>query len=193
MRGGKPESSSLQRLEQSQAIFSSKNKLQIEVGKQIQFLVENNENRDLYISILLISPDGDLDVLFPVNLSGEASEALVRTGDILKVPQPQRDRFRLKLKKPLGLAEALIIATPTPLQASLQSLQRVARRKTSTNLNSLRGIPVKVEESDEVIDSFLSDLGETTRSNSIVKPVKGIYQIEMNQIAVMSITFEIVE
>lgn len=193
LRGGKPESSSLQRLEQSQAIFSSKNKLQIEVGKQIQFLVENNENRDLYVSILLISPDGDLDVLFPVNLSGEASEALVQTGDILKVPQPQRDRFRLKLKKPLGLAEALIIATPTPLQASLQSLQRVARRKTSTNLNSLRGIPVKVEESDEVIDSFLSDLGETTRSNFIVKPVTGIYQIEMNQIAVMSITFEIVE
>ena len=82
-RGGA--TASIPGLDRSQTNFTSER--QVDIGKRIQILVQNNETQNLYVSIILISPDGTLDFLFPLNLSAKADEALVRPGELLKVPE----------------------------------------------------------------------------------------------------------
>ena len=189
-------SSSIPGLDRSLTNFTSER--QIEVGKRIQILVQNNETQNLYVSILLISPDGTLDFLFPLNLSAKADEALVRSGETLRVPEVGRERFRLKVTEPVGIAEALIVASFSPLGTALKSLQQVALRGAevrgeSPDLEQLRGRPDKVREPEEVINSLLGDLDEGTRGSKDVRAVAGTSQIDTTQIAAMSVTFEIVK
>ena len=192
-RGGG--TSSIPGLDRSQTNFTSER--QIEVGKRIQILVQNNETQNIYVSIILISPDGSLDFLFPLNLSAKADEALVRPKEMLRVPEVGRARFRLKVTEPVGIAEALIVASFSPLGTALKSLQQVALRGAevrgeSPDLEQLRGRPDKVREPEEVISSLLNDLDEGTRSNGNVDSVAGTKQVDTTQIAALSITFEIV-
>ena len=188
--------SSITELDRSPTNFTSER--QIEVGKRIQILVQNNETQNLYVSILLISPDGTIDFLFPLNLSAKADEALVRPGETLRVPKVGRERFRLKVIEPVGIAETLIVASVSPLGTALKSLQQVALRGAevrgeSPDLEQLRGRPDKVREPEEIINSLLGDLDEATRGSRDVKDVAGTSQIDTTRIAVMSATFEIVK
>lgn len=171
---------------------------QIEIGKRIQILVQNNETQNIYVSILLISPDGSIDVLFPLELSANVDEALVKPGDTLKVPEVDRERFLLKVTEPLGIAEALIVASFSPLRSALKSLKQVALRGAevrgeSPDIEELRGRPDKVREPEEIINSLLGDLDAGTRGSKDIRPLAETSQIDTTQIAAMSVTFEIVQ
>jgi Caspase domain/Domain of unknown function (DUF4384) len=153
-------------------------------GSLVQFLIQNNESRDLYVSVLLISVDGELLVLSP--LPGNEDAPPVRAGQQIQVPDPDRgERYQFKIAGEPGMAEALVIASTTPLKRAISLLQTLA-----AETNRSRG-PVNLDkEPDAAIASLLVDLDEGTRSDGVVA-IPGVQQLDTKQMAALSITFEV--
>jgi hypothetical protein len=158
------------------------------IGTRVQFQIKNNEPRDLYISILVIDPTGEISVIFP-NLWVTTDDVMqVRAGQTVQIPDPTRDTFTLVAQEPTGVAEVLIIASATPMSKALQALREVATRGGSE-----RG-PVTPSEPTQVIGSLLDDLNEGTRGsgNGSVGSSQGVQRFDTKQMAAMSITFEVI-
>jgi hypothetical protein len=160
------------------------NAQKMQPGTEVQFLVANNEPRDLYISVLLISADGELAVLSP--LPGHEDVAIIAAKQEILIPDRQ-DKYRFKIGKDPGIAEVLVIASTTPLTRAIELLRNLAAENPER-----RGIPVNLDkEPTEAIASLLDDLDEGSRgSETIIIP--GIRQIDTRQMAALSITFEVV-
>lgn len=113
----------------------------------------------------------------------------------LKIPDSNKDSFRLVTQEPKGVAEVLILASRTPLRRALQSLRAVAAAR-----GEQRGGPVTWEASSqqnepaEVIDNLLDDVNNYTRGNvsNATRSNSTVRNIETNQLAALSITFEVI-
>jgi Caspase domain/Domain of unknown function (DUF4384) len=158
----------------------------ISLGTPLQFKVMNRENRDLYVSVLVIDPEGQMTVIFPNTWTAADDATLVKAGETLSIPQPGKDRFRLTVQKPLGMVEVLAIASATSLQEALKAFQTVAARGGSGSG------PIGLDEDPTlVIDKLLIDLNKGTRGGGIaVELDRDAAGIDSNQLAAMSITFE---
>jgi hypothetical protein len=158
------------------------------LGTRVQFQVTNNENRDLYVSILVIDPTGEMSVIFPNDWTVADDVTRVKAGQTLFVPDPNDNSFALVTQEPLGVAEVLIIASATPLRTALQALRNIASRGGSN-----RGA-ITPDEPTEVIGNLLDDLSEGTRGSGIVSQSSSqrVKRIDTSQMAAMSITFEVI-
>ncbi len=162
------------------------NAQKIKQGTQVQFLVQNNELVPLYISVLLISVDGTLTVLSP--LPGTGDNPPVTPGQTIQIPDPNRgELYKFKVAGESGRAEALVIATTTPLTKAVELLRVLAAERG----DNLRGTPVDLTQPDEAIFTLLDDLDEGSRGGGTVS-TSGVRQIDTRQMAAMSITFEVV-
>jgi hypothetical protein len=155
----------------------------------VQFQINNDESRDLYISILVIDPSGEISVIFPNQWV--ATDDVMRVGakQAIQIPDLTKgDNFTLVAQEPKGVAEVLIIASATPMSKALQSLRQVASR-TGNN----RG-PVMPNEPTQVIGNLLDDLDEGTRGSrgSTGGSSQGVKSVDTSQMAAMSITFEVI-
>lgn len=170
----------------NQPVFSpAANSKQLHLGEEIQFQIHNNEEHDLYVSVLIINPDGAIDVLFPNDWTAAEDASLVGSGQTLRIPD-STDSFTLPIQT-TGIGEALIIASRTPLRKALKALQTTAAGR------GLETGPVSLEqESAEVVGSLLDDLNETRSSLIAVKSKLGVRSVDTNQLAALSITFEVV-
>ncbi|MEI2579844.1 caspase family protein [Scytonema sp. PRP1] len=163
----------------------------IPLGTQIAFQIQNNESRPLYVSILVIDAQGEMTVIFPNDWSASKDAALVEAGQKQLIPQ-SGDAFKLTIGDPLGVSEALIIASTTPLRTSLKALKEIAKARGLEN----RSAPIAVP--DEVLDvtnSLLDDLDAGTRSAINVEGVQlpaGVRGVDTTKLAAMAITFEVV-
>src|SRR5919202_512245 len=156
------------------------------LGTRVQFQITNNESRNLYISILVIDPTGEMSVIFPNQWAATDDVMQVGAGKTIQIPD-KSDDFVLAAQEPKGVAEVLIIASATPMSKALQSLREVATRG-GTN----RG-PVTPAQPTEVIGSFLDDLNVGTRGPQSVSTggsSQGVKSIDTSQMAALSITFE---
>jgi hypothetical protein len=161
------------------------NAQKIKLGTQVQFLVQNNESVPLYISVLLISVDGTLTVLSP--LLGTGDNPPVTPDQTIQIPDPNRgELYKFKVAGESGIAEALVIATTTPLTKAVDLLRVLAAERG----DNLRGTPVDLTQPDEAIFSLLDDLDEGSRGGGTVS-TSGVRQIDTRQMAAMSITFEV--
>ena len=162
----------------------SANAQRITPGTIVRFLVQNNETRDLYITVLLISVDGDLSVLSP--LPGNEEAPPIPAGQQIQVPDPDRgELYRFKIAGNSGVAEALVIASTTPLKRAIELLQTLAAEPGRN-----RGKPVELnKEPDMAIAALLTDLDEGTRGST--PAASDVSQIDTQQMAALSITFEI--
>ena len=152
---------------------------------QVQFVVKNNQPRDLYISVLLISADGELSVLSPLT----SNAVKVRAGRKIYIPDPNRgERYQFRMiSKISGIAEVLVIATTTPLTRAIQLLQTLAAKKPKR-----QGSPVDLNQDPvEVITSLLDDLDQATRGSG-KNETPGVRRVDARQMAALSITFEVV-
>jgi hypothetical protein len=165
----------------------SSNAQRITPGTEVKFLIQNNEHRDLYITLLLISVDGELTVLSPLPGNGDAPP--IPAGKQVQVPDPDRgELYRFKIAGNPGVAEALVIFSTTPLKQAIALLRTLAAEPDRG-----RGTPVDLnKEPDVAIASLLEDLDEGTRGGG-TKTVSGVRQIDTRQMAALSITFEIVK
>lgn len=171
-------------------VNSDANVPQLPLGTQVAFQVKSYETVPLYISILVIDAAGNMAVLYPNDWS--ASESAVQLGaeQLLIVPQAGVDEFAIAASEPLGLTEALIIASTTPLRDSLKALKEIA---------SSRGVskrsPIAVDDDDllNVSNSLLDDLDRGTRGDTTGSDiVPGVRGIDTQKLAAMTISFEIV-
>ncbi|MHC5599414.1 MAG: caspase family protein [Nostoc sp.] len=175
-----------------QAINSSDSGVaKLPIGTAITFQVQNNESSPLYVSILVIDAQGEMTVIFPNDWSASEDAALVQAKQKQVIPQAD-DAFKLTIGEPLGISEALIVASTTPLRTSLKALQTIAKSRGLEN----RRAPVAVP--DEVLDvtnSLLYDLDAGTRGGINVEGIAlpdGVRGIDTKKLAAMAIAFEVV-
>ena len=167
-----------------QALPADASKLPL--GTRVQFRINNNEPRDLYISILVIDPTGEISVIFPNQWVVTDDVMRVKAGQTIQIPNPKDDSFTLVAQEPKGVAEVLIIASATPMSKALQALRDVAVRG-----GSRRG-PVTPNEPTQVIGNMLDDLDEATRGSRSQGQNQGVKNVDTSQMAAMSITFEVI-
>jgi hypothetical protein len=144
---------------------------------------------------LVIDPTGEISVVFPNQWAAADEVTLVGAGQILKIPDPRKDNFRLVTQEPKGVAEVLILASRTPLRKALQTL----RSLVASRGNQLRG-PValsasgQLNEPTEVIDNLLDDVNNANRGSAPMAKSDGgtVRQIDTSQLAALSITFEVI-
>jgi Caspase domain/Domain of unknown function (DUF4384) len=173
-------------LSQSRGLATrSSNAQRITPGTEVKFLIQNNELRDLYVTLLLISVDGELTVLSPLPGNGDAPP--IPAGKQVQVPDPDRgELYRFKIAGDPGVAEALVIFSTTPLKQAIALLQTLAAETGHT-----RGTPMALNrEPDMAISSLLDDLDKGNRGRGTVS-LPGVRQIDTRQMATMSIVFEI--
>jgi hypothetical protein len=165
--------------------IKSLNAKRMKLGSIVQFLIQNNEPRDLYYTVLLIGVDGELQVLSP--LPGNQEALPIKTDQQIKVPDPDRgESFQFKVQGELGVAEALVITSTTPLKRAIDLLRSLAAEPDRS-----RGTPISLDKSpDEAIASLLNDLDEGTRGNGTTS-LPGVIQIDTRQMAALSIIFEV--
>jgi hypothetical protein len=181
VRGDKSSSAKNLQIISSQNSFLAK----IEINKPVQISVENQENHDLHIGVLIFSPDGDIDILFP--LSDGKNAALVPTGETLQIPSEAEMKTggTLFFGKPLGIVEVLIVASTAPINKALKPLQTLVMEQRSEKRSSGQ----VAEKAEEAIASLLDDLAGGKRGE--IKT--DIRLFDTQQMAALSITFEIVE
>jgi Caspase domain/Domain of unknown function (DUF4384) len=163
----------------------SANAQQVKVGTVVQFLIQNNELRDLYSAVLLINVDGGLSVLSP--LPGNEDAPPIPAGQRIQVPDQNRgELYRFRVAGDPGVAEVLVIVSTSPMKRAIALLRNLAAEP-----DRRRGNPVDLDkEPDVAITSLLADLDDGTRGTN-APPVSGANQIDTQQMAALSITFEI--
>jgi Caspase domain/Domain of unknown function (DUF4384) len=159
---------------------------QVAIGKPVQIWVENQEpQQDLHIGVLVFSPDGDIDILFPLTEGKNA--ALVAAGQTLKIPSPEQIRrgIPLSFQAPLGMVEVLVVASTAPIAKALKPLQALIAEQRKSE----RSASQVAEQAEGAIASLLDDLASGTRGSS---PSAAMRHFDVQQLAALSITVEIV-
>ncbi len=162
--------------------------VEFQAGTNIQVQVENNENCNLYISIVLIDSSGDLIVLFPRDWDAPEDTALVPSGASITVPKPE-DNFKFHLRGPSGILEVLVLASVKPVRNALKGLQNIARSR-----NVGRGSPLGLSEDEpvEVVESLLGDLDEMARAGLDIIS-RDVQAVDTTQLAAISTMIKVVE
>jgi hypothetical protein len=162
--------------------------VQFQAGTNIQVQVQNHENRNLYISVVLIDSSGELIVLFPRDWDAPEDAALVPSGERITVPKPE-DNFKFHLRGPSGILEVLVLASVKPLRNALRGLQNIARSR-----NVGRGSPLGLSEDEpvEVMENLLGDLDEMARAGLDIIS-KEVQAVDTTQLAGISAMIEVVE
>ena len=137
----------------------------------------------------MIDAEGTMTIIYPNDWSASETAALIKPKQKLVIPQAGLDGFKLTIGEPLGVAEALVIASTTPLQTSLKVLQTIA--KTS----GLNKGPMAVNDDPlEVTDNLLNDLDAGTRNSAdraTTELPDNVRGIDTSKLAAMAIAFEV--
>ncbi|MGB6296576.1 MAG: caspase family protein [Rivularia sp. (in: cyanobacteria)] len=158
---------------------------------EIKVHVTNNENRNLYIAVLVIASNGDIVLLYPSDYDSPEDASLVAPKKELIVPpttaNPQND-FRFTVQGPSGFLELLVLASTEPLRNALRGIKRIAAQRGTRS-----GDPLVFTEKDSVkaMESLLGDLDNTTRANVAVRG--GIRGVDTTQLAALSAIIEVAE
>lgn len=151
----------------------------LSLNTPIQFQLANQDTTPLYFLVMLVNPDGQLEILFPNlytlgNLK-TISQVLPKTHRL--VPNPnQGDAFTLA-QNMLGRSEVLVIASPKPLDTAFKQLQTLVSEQPQQN-------PFRTSRSTDAIADLLSNLGTRTSQSS--------YTLSNNDLVSLSIPFEVI-
>ncbi|HEY9596638.1 MAG TPA: caspase family protein [Cyanophyceae cyanobacterium] len=167
------------------AIAAQKLKPDTEVRVQVQ----NNESKNLYISVLVIGSNGDIIVLYPVDWESPEEATLVAPKQILIVP-PENSDFRFIVQGPSGFLELLVLASTEPLRDALRGLKQIANSRGTRSGDPLPLDPNQ-DEPDEVMGFLLGDLDRTTRA--MINVTRGVRAVDTTQLAAISAVLEVVE
>lgn len=151
------------------------------LGTQVQLEVTNQEDRNLYVAVLVIDAGGEMGIVFPNTWVEGVDAALLEPGETKLLPQPGKDTFKLTVSPPLGNTEVLVIASAAPLRESLKMLQAIATAR------GVRSGPMSLAETD-VVDSLLQDINAGSRGlTAEFDPTARV--VDATKVGAMSITF----
>ena len=153
---------------------------------EIKVHVKNQENRNLYIAVLVIDSSGNIVLLYPADYDSPEDASLVVPGKELVVPNT--GNRELIVKGPSGFMELLVLASTEPLRNALRGLKQIAR---SRGTRSGEFLGLTGDESVTAMESLLGDLDDTTRASIAVRgDVRGV---DTTQLAALSATIEVAE
>ena len=168
-RGGSPEAIILPRQ-------SERGIEQIPVDQEVAIKVQNNENRDLHFGILVIDAAGEVTVLFPPSgVDDDQIDVISRRGNRIE---------RIRAVPPYGIAELLVLASPQSLVSPLENLRDSA---PDFDRSLQRGA-----ETDSVaaMNDIFSAM-DTRRSGAPTSSIQGPRLLDVEEVAVLSLLFEI--
>jgi hypothetical protein len=154
---------------------------QLKVKETFEFKVTNQEPTALYLSILVVDSSGDLTLLLPNQYIDPESSTLIPANQTRIIPDPQAEVVFTAIEP--GKAEALIIASRSPLRQALNTLRNLAYQQNQ----DLRS-GAFVTPSVEAIGDLLADLSGDRSGSSTTSSAS----IPTSEIAALSITFEVV-
>ncbi|NJR67119.1 MAG: DUF4384 domain-containing protein [Leptolyngbyaceae cyanobacterium CRU_2_3] len=161
-------------------------------GDALQLQVENLEEREVYLSCLMIDDTAKLTVLYP--LAGEGFNAPEEAGrmgkrssiaNILVVPPPNTVELRLRGS---GFLTLLMLISTAPLRTTLKALQTIAEARGIRGFQNL-----EEDEPNQVIDHLLSDLSEMSRSAETGQVPGGDLSLNTNMLTAFSTVIQIQE
>ncbi|NER49990.1 MAG: DUF4384 domain-containing protein [Symploca sp. SIO1A3] len=172
---------------------------QLKPGTEVKVEVTNQENRNIYISVLVIGSNGDLVVLYPVNWDDPEDATLIAPGQTVAVPRDGDTKFTVQ--GPSGFLELMILASTKPLRDALKGLQTIARsRSDSSTSRSPILLGENEDETVEVMGALLGDLDRITQetrgtivSTSTRATTSRTRGVDTTQLAVMSNVIEVVD
>jgi len=177
-------------------VFTSLNRISttrelpvISVGSQVHFQVTNQESNDLYLTVLVIDPNGRISIIFPNHWSGETETTMIKAGETRIIPEPEADTWQLIVGEPLGRVEVLVIASLTPINEGLKAVQSLAREQGQS-----RGPIALGDDATETVDRILTDLDRGSRHQTASSSLTYDYNlnaINTTQIAPISMTFNV--
>ncbi|MBE7380823.1 MAG: caspase family protein [Leptolyngbya sp. SIO1E4] len=156
---------------------------QIPIDTAIQFQIQNQEPRDLYLSVLVIDATGEMAVIFPNQWTASTEATLLPAGQTLLLPNPNQDSFRLVTQAPQGTTEVLIVASSNPLDTALRALQGMATR------SGVATGPVGIDDPTQIADNLIQDVSRQSQESNETLPVQ---PVSVTQLAALSITFDVI-
>ncbi|HBB34753.1 MAG TPA: peptidase C14 [Cyanobacteria bacterium UBA8803] len=190
---GIPNSYGSRGAQQAGIIAKTVSRMTLTPGTEIKVEVQNNENRDLYIGVLVIGSGGELVVLYPSDWNAPEEAARVLAGKSLTVPpttdKPEED-FHFIVNGPAGFLELLVIASTESLRDVLKGLQTIARGR---GVERRSGDPLILQEDEpvKVMEDLLGDLDRNARST--VTLTRGVRAVDTKQMAALSAIIEVVD
>ncbi len=134
----------------------------IPLNEFFQLKIVNNEDKELFVSAILIDPRGELFVLYPNEFSSlqelrdeEYAETANKIGakETLLLPDPDKDSF-VFVAEETTVSEVLVIFSEVAMKDALLKLRSIARgRGTRKGVLETRG-----DEAVDIISSLLGDL-----------------------------------
>ncbi|HBE17987.1 MAG TPA: peptidase C14 [Cyanobacteria bacterium UBA11149] len=167
----------------------STQKLQFQSGAEVQVQVQNNDRRNLYVSVLFIGASGEITILFPLDWDAPEEAALVASQQTISIPQ-ETDNWAFKIKGDSGTFEVLVMASVTPLKNALKGIREIAGR-----LGVTKGTPLPLNEDApvDVMGNILGDMNNASRNAAGIDIVpKGVQAIGTGALATMSMVVEVV-
>jgi len=164
---------------------------QLAPGTELKVEVTNQENRNIYMSVLVIGSNGDLVVLYPAEWEAAEDATLIAPGQTLVVPREGHVKF--VVQGPSGFLELMVLASTKPLRDALKGLQTIAQERGVRS-----GVPMVLGENEdetvEVMGALLGDLDQITRetrgARNTTTQTRGV---DTTQLAVISNMIEVVE
>ncbi|MBE9040011.1 caspase family protein [Oscillatoriales cyanobacterium LEGE 11467] len=173
---------------------------QFRPGDFVEFEFKNNEGGDLYVTVLLISPDRSLTSIFPSTFQNPEEDSLIPGNSTRIIPDVVLDGFQFQIANSPGLVEVLVVASRTPLRETLKVLQTLAE-EVSTDYRGPVG--TSSEAASDLVDGLFEDLNSVKSNNSEARdsfndglkhyaPAIATVLANVNQMAALSISFEVV-
>lgn len=160
---------------------------QFRAGEEIQFTVENQEDKEVYLSCIAIDAQGNLIVLHPYNWDAPEESARIDRLGSLTVPQ-NPTVFKVS---GAGFIELLTLVSTSPLSSTLKGLGTISRGR-----GNRRGfVDTRDDEALDVVGDLLGDLDNITRSGNatVVQTTRDEQVRDTNTLAAFSTVVEIVE
>ncbi|WP_088889663.1 caspase family protein [Leptolyngbya ohadii] len=135
--------------------------LQVPSDTVLQITVNNQEDQDLYLSVLVVSSDGAITALYPPVMDAPDDAARIDRGRSLTVPRLE-DGKEFFISGTSGTPELLMLVSKQPLRTALTAIQTIGRGQGGT-----RGDFVGLsEDSLFILDDILTDADDQTRSGA---------------------------
>lgn len=154
---------------------------QLKVKETFEFKITNQEPTALYLSILVVDSSGDLTLLLPNQYIDPESSTLIPANQTRIIPDPQAEVVFAAIAP--GKAEALIIASRSPLRQALNTLRNLARQQNQ-DLRSGAFVTPSVEAIGDLLADLSGDRSGSSTTSSAYIPT--------SEIAALSISFEVV-
>jgi len=144
---------------------------QFRSGTRLRVAVENLERKqDLYLSILVISSQGVMNILYPTTWTepeeaarvGRIPRDIQDSTNILTVPQTEDGRA-FTVQGTSGFPELMILVSKEPLRAALKGMQAIARGR-GISRGAIAGLGE--DESLDAVSQLLGDADGLTRGEN---------------------------